>query len=110
MEAGGRFEYYGRVQGVSPEPRVSLKYNVLDWFRIKLATGLYSQDFLGTTSNQDVVALFTGFLTGPDETPVDGNGKQYNNIRNFERSGLMGILGFEVDLPKKRNHQYRTVL
>lgn len=99
VEAGGRFEYYGKVQGVSPEPRLSLKYNVLDWFRIKLASGLYSQDFLGTTSNQDVVALFTGFLTGPDEAPVDGNGKQYNNIHNFQRSAD-GIVGFELDLPK----------
>ena len=98
IEAGGRFEYYGKVQGVSPEPRVSVKYNITDFLRIKFASGLYSQDFIGTTSSQDVVALFTGFLTGPNEAAVDGNGKVYDNIRNFQR-GTDAIFGIEGDLP-----------
>lgn len=97
--AGGRFEYYGKVGGISPEPRLSLKYNVRDFFRLKLATGMYSQNFIGTTSSRDVVTLFNGFLTGPDGTGQDASGKSYENIRNFQRSADV-IFGVEADLPK----------
>lgn len=101
IEAGARFAYYGKIGGVSPEPRLSMKVNVNDYFRIKLATGMYSQNFISTKSDRDVVNLFTGFLTGSDETPTDATGdkNKYNNIRNMQRS-VHAILGFELDLPK----------
>jgi hypothetical protein len=98
VEAGGRFQYYGKIGGISPEPRLSMKYNVNDYIRFKFATGLYSQNFISTKSDRDVVNLFTGFLTGPDETPKDASGKSYDNIRNMQRSAH-AIFGVELDLP-----------
>lgn len=99
FEAGGRFQYYGKIGGISPEPRFSMKYNVNDFVRLKLATGLYSQNFLSTKSDRDVVNLFTGFLSAPDESTQDATGKRYDNIRNMQRSAH-GVFGVELDLPK----------
>ncbi|MCW5908824.1 MAG: TonB-dependent receptor [Chitinophagales bacterium] len=99
VEAGARFQYYGNIGAFSPEPRLSIKYNVHDRVRLKLASGLYSQNFISTKSDRDVVNLFNGFLTGPDEAPVDATGKLYDKIRNMQRS-VHAIFGIEVDLPK----------
>ncbi|MES2621641.1 MAG: TonB-dependent receptor, partial [Bacteroidota bacterium] len=99
IEAGGRFQYYGKIGGISPEPRLSMKYNAHEFVRLKLATGMYSQNFLSTKSDRDVVNLFTGFVTAPDETTKDATGKQYDKIRNMQRSAHV-IFGIELDLPK----------
>jgi hypothetical protein len=99
IEAGGRFQYYGNIGGISPEPRLSMKYNLTDMVRLKLATGMYSQNFISTKSDRDVVNLFTGFLTGPEESAQDATGKPYDKIRNFQRS-VHAIFGVELDLPK----------
>ncbi|HLP51281.1 MAG TPA: TonB-dependent receptor [Chitinophagales bacterium] len=99
IEGGFRFQYYGNVGGISPEPRLSMKYNITDMVRIKLATGMYSQNFISTKSDRDVVNLFTGFLTGPEENAQDASGKTYDKISNFQRS-VHGIFGLELDLPK----------
>jgi hypothetical protein len=99
IEAGGRFQYYGKIGAVSPEPRFSMKYNVNDYLRFKVAAGMYSQNLISSKSDRDVVNLFTGFLTGPDETAQDATTKRYDNIRNMQRA-VHGIFGVELDLPK----------
>lgn len=99
VEAGARFQYYGNIGAFSPEPRLSIKYNAHDRIRFKLASGMYSQNFISTKSDKDVVNLFTGFLTGPDETAVDANKKPYDKIRNMQRS-VHAIFGIELELPK----------
>ncbi len=99
FEAGGRFQYYGKIGGISPEPRFSMKYNAHDYIRFKLAAGMYSQNFMSTKSDRDVVNLFNGFLTGPDESLKDASGKTYDKIRNMQRS-VHAIFGIELDLPK----------
>lgn len=60
---------------------------------------MYSQNFISTKSDRDVVNLFTGFLTGPDESPADATGKRNDKVRNMQRS-VHGIFGIELDLPK----------
>lgn len=101
VEAGARVQYYGNIGAFSPEPRLSMKYNVTDMIRLKLATGMYSQNFLSTKSDRDVVNLFTGFLTGPEGSPQDATGDpdKYSKIRNMQRS-VHAIFGVELDLPK----------
>lgn len=99
VEAGGRFQYYGKIGGISPEPRFSMKYNATDYLRFKVAAGMYSQNLISSKSDRDVVNLFTGFLTGPDETAQDATGKKYDKIRNMQRS-VHAIFGVELDLPK----------
>lgn len=99
LDIGARFQYYGVITAVSPEPRLNMKYNVTDRLRFKMATGLYSQTLMSTKNNQDVVDLFTGFLDAPNESAQDGNGVLHNAIHNMQRS-YDAIFGVEVDLPK----------
>ena len=64
IDPGLRLAYYATLRTFSPEPRLALKYNMMDNLRLKLAAGLYSQVFLDARSDNDIVNLFTGFLTG----------------------------------------------
>ncbi|HWB64804.1 MAG TPA: hypothetical protein VG603_14910, partial [Chitinophagales bacterium] len=97
-EGGFRFQYYGNLGAISPEPRLSMKYNATNWLRFKMASGLYSQNIISTVSNQDVVDLFTGFLTGSNSTPANAP-KDSLKSHNMQR-GVDAIFGIEMDLPK----------
>lgn len=68
LEPSLRIQYYSSLGTVSPEPRLGMKYNATERFRLKFAGGFYSQNLIDTRSDRDVVNLFTGFLSGPDET------------------------------------------
>ena len=61
-----RAQYYASLRNFSPEPRIGLKYNISEKFRIKAASGVYSQNLISANSDRDVVNLFYGFLAGPD--------------------------------------------
>lgn len=65
LEPSFRLQYYYSLGEASPEPRLALKYNILKNLRLKLAAGLYSQNLISITSDQDVVSLFNGFLSSP---------------------------------------------
>lgn len=99
IEAGAHLHYYGNIGAVSPEPRLSIKYNVHDMVRLKLASGMYSQNLISTKSDRDIVNLFTGFLTGTDDVAVDASGKEYDKIKNMQRS-VHAIFGIELEFPK----------
>jgi hypothetical protein len=99
VEAGARIQYYGNISAFSPEPRLSVKYNINDIVRLKMATGLYSQNFISTKSDRDVVNLFNGFLSGPEEAPANAAGVLNEKTRNMQRS-VHGIFGVELDLPQ----------
>jgi hypothetical protein len=65
VEPGFRIHYYADQVFVSPEPRLKLRYRINDLLNLNLATGLYSQNLVSTTSPEDVVNLFQGFYIGP---------------------------------------------
>mgnify|MGYP002130145058 CR=1 FL=1 len=44
-----------------------MKFNYSQNLRFKFAAGKYSQNLMSTKSDRDVVNLFTGFLSGPEE-------------------------------------------
>ena len=100
IDIGARLQYYGVIGAISPEPRLNMKVNITDKIRIKMATGLYSQNLMSTKNNQDVVDLFTGFLTAPNETPVDANDQQHNDIKRLMQRSFDAIFGVEADLAK----------
>lgn len=97
IEPGVRFDYYASLSTISPEPRLGLKFNAHKKFRIKLAGGIYAQNFISTKADRDVVNLFNGFLSAPDEklTGIDGEQSKTKLQRAYH-----AILGFEVDLTK----------
>ena len=65
LEPSFRLQYYYSLGEASPEPRLAIKYNILRNLRLKLAGGLYSQNLVAVTSDQDVVNLFNGFISSP---------------------------------------------
>lgn len=97
IEPSFRLQWYASLSTISPEPRLSLKYNATDKFRVKFAGGLYSQNLISATSDRDVVNLFYGFLSGPDNLPDEFNGEEVTH--NLQKSGHL-ILGFEMDFGK----------
>lgn len=99
LEPSFRMHYYASLSTFSPEPRLGFKYNITDYLRIKGAGGLYSQNLLSATSDRDVVNLFYGFLSGPDNLQEefkeeDGSVSKLNDQLQKARHG---IFGFEVD-------------
>ena len=75
IEPSMRVQWYASLPEVSPEPRLAMKYNVNDWFRVKAAAGMYSQNLIAANSDRDVVNLFYGFLSGQANIPKYFNGK-----------------------------------
>jgi len=95
IEPSLRMMYYASQSVFSPEPRLGLKYNINDKLRFKFAGGFYSQNLLSTQNERDVVNLFSGFLSGPEEQVLGINGELIENKLQLSRH-LVG--GFEYDL------------
>ena len=95
LEPSLRLQYYADFTELSFEPRLALKYNFNDRFRLKGAAGRYSQDFVAATSDRDVVNLFYGFLSGVDNLPAEfRNEKLTSKLQKANHY----VLGTEIDL------------
>lgn len=94
FEPGFRMQYYASLANFSPEPRLAIKYNFTEKFRLKMAAGLYSQNLISANSDRDIVNLFYGFLSGPDNLQQNFDGKKVNHkLQKAEHI----ILGAEFD-------------
>lgn len=100
IEPGFRFQWYASLSKLSPEPRIGVKYNITDYLRFKAAGGLYSQNLISANSDRDVVNLFYGFLSGPDNLQDEFDGRE---ITHSLQTSWHTIAGFEVDLTNKIN-------
>lgn len=67
LEPSLRIQFYPSQNTSNIEPRFGAKWNISDRFRFKAAGGRYSQNLISSVSELDVVNLFVGFLTGPEE-------------------------------------------
>ena len=97
IEPSFRLQFYASLSDISPEPRLAVKYNASDRFRLKAAAGMYSQNFVAATSDRDVVNLFYGFLSGIDNLPETYNGDPIKS--NLQKANHF-ILGGEFDLSR----------
>ncbi|MFM2386778.1 MAG: hypothetical protein RL660_1535 [Bacteroidota bacterium] len=99
-EPGIRIQYYSTLGIFSPEPRIAAKYNFSKNFRIKAAAGRYSQNLISNKSDKDIVNLFTGFLTGPEQEleklRTDANGNPILNNNNVQYANHL-VGGIEYD-------------
>ncbi len=100
IEPSVRVNYYASLPTFTFEPRIGLKYNISDNIRWKFSSGVYTQNFISTKSDRDVVNLFTGFLSAPDESLYDIDGEKVSD--NLQTS-IHGIMGFEFDLTRRLN-------
>lgn len=105
LEPSFRVQVYSSAGQVTAEPRFAGKYNINEWFRFKVAGGYYTQNFTATTSDQDVVNLFYGFITAPGASRIPSdftlqNGEELD-IKNGLQKAWHAVGGFEVDITKK---------
>lgn len=98
IEPSFRLQWYASLSTASPEPRLAIKYNVTNHFRLKFAGGLYSQNLISARSDRDVVNLFYGILSGPDNLPdyFDGHTRKHA----LQKATHL-ILGTELDISGK---------
>ncbi|TNE96442.1 MAG: TonB-dependent receptor [Bacteroidetes bacterium] len=98
-----RVQVYASYGTISPEPRIGVKYNASEKLRFKASGGRYSQNFTSASSDRDVVNLFNGLLTAPQNvqetffTSFDGEKSPKNGIQYAYHA----IFGFEYDFTKK---------
>ncbi len=98
IEPGIRAQFYATLNNFSFEPRLGLKYNINEDLRFKIAGGLYSQNLISTVNERDIVNLFVGFLSGPDESIFKpGTGERTDD--RLQKANHI-IAGLEIDLGK----------
>ena len=95
LEPSFRLQYYGSLSEVSPEPRIAMKYLVNDKLRLKMAGGFYSQNLMDARSDLDIVNLFYGFLSSPDNLPSQFKGQ---DVTSGLQKAQHIILGAEYDI------------
>lgn len=97
LETGGRVQYYASLGNVSLEPRINGKFMVNKKFTLKGGVGKYSQNLLSAFSDRDVVNLFYGFLSGPDNLQKTFDGKPVTSKLQLARHA---VFGFDYDISK----------
>lgn len=97
IEPGFRLHYYASQSEISPEPRFAIKYVVTPNIRVKAAGGLYAQNLMSASSDRDVVNLFYGFLSGPDNLQDQFMGKE---VTSRLQKGQHVVVGIEFTLLK----------
>ncbi|MCE1202606.1 MAG: TonB-dependent receptor [Bacteroidia bacterium] len=100
FEPSLRMHWYASLANISPEPRLAAKYLVNDHIRLKMAAGRYSQNLIAANSDRDVVNLFYGFLSGPDNLPKKFDGREVTT--KLQKADHI-IIGMETDLSRRLN-------
>ena len=95
LEGGLRLQRYASLSETTLEPRLRMKYNFNTRWRFKASAGLYSQNLMSAVSDRDVVNLFYGFLSGPDDLPKTFLGKP---VESKLQKARHAVAGFEFDI------------
>ena len=90
---------YNALGETTFEPRFAAKLNASDKFRFKFSGGLFSQNLISTVSEKDIVNLFVGYISGPEEKLL--NPDRTANVTSKLQKAMHIIGGFEIDLSKK---------
>ncbi|MCF8256806.1 MAG: TonB-dependent receptor [Flavobacteriales bacterium] len=98
VEPSFRLHYYASLGVASPEPRLGIKVNITKWLRVKYAFGLFAQNMIAANSDRDVVNLFYGFLTAPENLPRTFDGEE---VKDPLQRAMHNIVGIELDLGKR---------
>jgi hypothetical protein len=96
LDPSFRITYYSSLAEFAFEPRLGMKWNLTGKFRLKAAAGLYTQNLLAAVSDRDVVNLFYGFLSGPEDLPKKFKDRDVTSRLQKARHVLAGA---EADLP-----------
>lgn len=100
VEPGLRVHYYGSQAEVSFEPRIGAKYNINDWMRLKASGGWYSQNLIAGYSDRNVVNLFYGFLSAPNQSTLQDNFLGNEVTSSLQKSRHI-VAGMEFEVTKE---------
>ena len=102
FQPGLRTQVYASLSTVSLEPRLAMKYNVNEYFRLKLSGGRFSQNFTSASSDKDIVNLFNGLLSAPTNVQENfvNEFQQVKKVLNGLQYAWHAILGSEIDLSR----------
>ncbi len=100
VEPGFRVHYYGSQAEASYEPRLGVKYNVNDWLRFKASGGWYSQNLIAGYSDRNVVNLFYGFLSAPNESSLQSSFRGEEVTSSLQRAQHL-VVGAEFEITKE---------
>lgn len=105
LNPGMRMQYFSSLARFRPEPRLGVKFKVSERLRLKAAAGLYSQNVISSNSDRDVVNLFYGFLSGPENLQnnlITPDGEVQEVVHSLQTAQHL-ISGFEFDLTERLN-------
>lgn len=97
IEPGLRAQFYASLGDFSLEPRLAIKSNFSETFRIKFAGGKYSQNLISTVNERDIVNLFVGFLSGPEERIFKPGTTDPTNDKLQKAWHALGGFEFDID-------------
>lgn len=102
LQPGLRTQVYASLGTVSVEPRLAVKYNVNEKFRLKMSGGRFSQNFTSASSDKDIVNLFNGLLSAPINVQENfvNEFQQVKNTKNGLQYAWHAIVGGEYDLTR----------
>lgn len=102
LQPGLRTQVYASIGTVSVEPRLAVKYNVNEKFRLKMSGGRFSQNFTSASSDKDIVNLFNGLLSAPTNVQENfvNEFQQVKNTKNGLQYAWHAIVGGEYDLTR----------
>ncbi|MBL8000468.1 MAG: TonB-dependent receptor [Flavobacteriales bacterium] len=100
IDPGLRLHFYASLGVMNIEPRLGVKWNITETMRFKAAAGRYSQNLVAANSDRDVVNLFYGFLSSPQNLPSsitleDGSTRE---IKDPLQRANHYLAGMEFDL------------
>lgn len=99
IEPSIRAQFYSSLGDFSIEPRFAFKYKLGERVRFKVSGGLYSQNLISTVNERDIVNLFVGFLSGPEERIFEP-GSNRETTHRLQKS-VHGIAGLEIDVSNR---------
>ena len=91
IEPGMRFHYYADQGYFAAEPRLKVRFKINDLLNLNIASGLYSQDLLSTTSPEDVISLFEGYYIGPGYVQNTFQGKYIDDKISLAWHAVCGL-------------------
>ncbi|MFN3875674.1 MAG: TonB-dependent receptor, partial [Flavobacteriales bacterium] len=112
IDPGLRLHYYASLSVASIEPRFGAKWNLHDDWRLKVAAGRYSQNLVAANNDRDVVNLFYGFLSAPENLPAriqerDGSSRALKDP--LQRANHY-VAGLEHDLSRELTVNFEVYL
>jgi len=100
-----RMQYYSSLARMRLEPRIGMKYKHSERLRLKIAAGMYSQNIISANSDRDVVNLFYGFLSGPEnlQSEFTNPSGSVRDVAHSLQTANHVVVGFEYDLTEFLN-------